>query len=81
MEFSEVAGFLRKCGYSEGEINETHRVFYEFGKMDFLYSGCAKKYDVESADGTVTKLTMTQYWFGKTEIKQLNTIDELYDSI
>ena len=47
MEFSEIAGFLRKCGYSEYDTVEKHRVFYEFDKMDFLYSDCAKKFECD----------------------------------
>ena len=47
MEFSEIAGFLRKCGYSDYETVEKHRVFYEFDKMDFLYTDCAKKFEFD----------------------------------
>ena len=81
MKFSELAGFLRKCGYTEYETTEKHRVFYEFDKMDFLYSDCAKKFDVDYEDGEAKKVVMTQYWFGKTMFKNITTLDELYDSI
>ena len=43
MEFSEIAGFLRKLGYIDKEVTDHHRVFYEFDTMDFLYSDVAKK--------------------------------------
>lgn len=81
MEFSKFAGFLRKAGYSDYETTENHRVFYEFNKMDFLYSDCAKKYDVDYKDGKITKAVMTQYWFGKTMFKDITTLNELYGSI
>lgn len=81
MEFSEIAGFLRKCGYSDYETKDHHRVFYEFGKMDFLYNECAKKYDMDYYDGKIEKVIMTQFWFGTTNFKEITTIEELYDSI
>ena len=81
MNFSEFAGFLRKVGYSDYETTENHRVFYEFSKTDFLYSNCAKKFDVDYKDGKITKAVMTQYWFGTTTFKDINTLDDLYDSI
>ena len=81
MEFSEIAGFLRKCGYSDYDTVEKHRVFYEFDKMDFLYSDCAKKFECDYDDGKVEKVIMTQYWFGTTTFKDITTIEELYDSI
>ena len=81
MTFAEVAEFLRKRGYSDYEIKDHYRVFYEFDKMDFLYNDCAKKYDVEYADGIVIKITMTQFWFGKTEIRELKTFEELQNSL
>ena len=81
MEFSEIAGFLWKCGYVDKEPKDHYRVFYEFGTMDFLYSDVAKKFEFEYHDGKVEKVIMTQYWFGKTEFKEITTLEELYDSI
>ena len=81
MNFDEIAAFLRRCGYTDYEIKEHHRVFYEFGKMDFLYNQCAKKFDLDYYDGKVEKIIMTQFWFGKTTFKEINTIEELEDSI
>lgn len=80
MEFSEIAGFLRKLGYIDKETVDNHRVFYEFGTMDFLYSDVAKKYEMDYKDGNVEEIIMTQYWFGKTEFKHIKTLEELYDS-
>ena len=81
MELSEIDGFLHKCGYSDEETKDNHRVYYEFSKTDFLYSDCAKKYDMDYDDGKVEKVFMTRYWLGKTEIKEITTMEELYDSI
>ena len=81
MKFSEIAGFLRKCGYIDKETVDHHRVFYEFSTMDFLYSNVAKKYDMDYKDGEVDEVIMTQYWFGTTTFKTIKTIEELYDSI
>lgn len=81
MEFSEIAGFLRKIGYTEREPFDHHRVFYEFGTMDFLYSDVAKKFECDYFDGKVDKVVMTQYWFGTTSFKEILTIEELYDSV
>lgn len=81
MDFGEFSGFLRKIGYSDYETAEGHRVFYEFDKMDFLYSDCAKKFDVDYKDGKIKKAVMTQYWFGTTTFKDITTLEELYDSI
>ena len=81
MEFSEIAGFLRKLGYIDKETVDNHRVFYEFGTMDFLYSDVAKKYEMDYKDGNVEEIIMTQYWFGKTEFKHIKTLEELYDSV
>ncbi len=50
MEFSEIAGFLRKFGYSDYETKDHHRVFYEFNKLDFLYSECAKRFECDYYD-------------------------------
>ena len=81
MEFNEIASFLRKCGYSDYDTKDYHRVFYEFGKVDFLYNECAKKFDLDYYDGKAEKVIMTQYWFGTTTFKEITTIEELYDSI
>ena len=81
MEFSEIAGFLRKLGYNEKETTDHHRVFYEFNTMDFLMSEVAKKYEMDYNDGEVEEITMTQYWFGKTVFKKIKTLEELYDSV
>ena len=81
MEFSEIADFLWKRGYVDKEPKYHYRVFYEFGTMDFLYSDVAKKFEFEYHDGKVEKVIMTQYWFGKTEFKEITTLEELYASI
>ena len=81
MDFDEIESFLRKCGYIDKETKENHRVFYEFGVMDFLYSDVAKRYEMDYCGGNVDKIIMTQYWFGKTFFKEITTIEELYDSI
>ena len=81
MEFSEIAGFLRKLGYIDKETTDHHRVFYEFDTMDFLYSDAAKKYEMDYKDGNVEEIIMTQYWFGKTEFKHIKTLEELRDSL
>lgn len=81
MEFSEIAEFLRRMGYTEKETLDHHRVFYEFGTMDFLYSDVAKKFECDYFDGKVDKVVMTQYWFGTTTFKEILTIEELYDSV
>ena len=81
MTFQEVAEFLRKRGYTEYDTVENHRVFYEFGKMDFLYNDCAKKFDVDYKDGDAKKVVMTQYWFGRTTFKDITTLEELYASV
>ena len=81
MEFSEIAEFLRKRGYTEKETVDHHRVFYEFGVMDFLYSDVAKKFEFDYYDGKVDKVVMTQYWFGTTIFKDITNIEELYESV
>lgn len=81
MKFSEIAGFLRKLGYNDKETTDHHIVFYEFNTMDFLMSEVAKKYEMDYNDGEVEEITMTQYWFGKTEFKKIKTLEELYDSV
>ena len=81
IDFGEFAGFLRKCGYVEREPREGLRVFYEFGTLDFLSADCAKKYEVEYEDGKVNKATMVQYWYGRTAIKEITSLEELYGSI
>lgn len=81
MKFSEIADVLRKRGYTDYETTDHHRVFYEFGKMDFLYNDCAKKFDLDYYDGKVEKVVMTQFWFGHTYFKDIFTIDELTRSI
>lgn len=81
MDFSELATFLRRIGYQDYETVEGHRVFYEFDKMDFLYSDCAKKFDVDYADGVATKVVMVQYWFGTTTFKEISSIEELENSV
>ena len=81
MWFDEIAEFLRRHGYTEKEPLGHHRVFYEFGTMDFLYSDVAKKYECDYKDGKVEKLIMTQYWFGTTTFREITDIEELYDSI
>lgn len=81
IEFSEIARFLRKCGYSDYETKDHHRVFYEFDKLDFLYSECAKRFECDYYDGKVEKVVMTRYWFGNTYFKDIFTLEELYDSI
>lgn len=81
MKFSEIATFLRKHGYTDYETIPNHRVFYEFGKMDFLYNDCAKKFDLDYKDGDVEKVVMTQFWFGTTTFKDISTLEELKNSI
>lgn len=81
MSFEEFADLLRKRGYTEKEVKENFCVFYEFGVMDFLYSDCAKKYEVEHKDGEITKAVMVQYWFGTTNFKEIGSIDQLRDSL
>ena len=81
MSFDEIAAFLSRCGYSGYDTKENHRVFYEFGKTNFLYSKCAKKFDFDYIDGNVEKVVMTQYWLGTTTFKDIYTIEELEDSI
>lgn len=81
MKFSEIADVLRKRGYTDYDTTDHHRVFYEFGKMDFLYNDCAKKFDLDYYDGKVEKVVMTQFWFGHTYFKDIFTIDELKQSI
>lgn len=78
MKFSEIAEFLRKRGYTEYEVKDHFMVFYEFGKMDFMYNDCAKKFEFYYNDGNVDKVTMIQFWFGKTTIKDIFTLEELY---
>lgn len=81
MKFSEIATFLRKRGYTDYETTDHHRVFYEFGKMDFMYNDCAKKFDLDYKDGNVEKVIMTQFWFGTTSFKDIFTIEDLENSI
>lgn len=81
MKFSEIADVLRKRGYTDYENTDHHRVFYEFGKMDFLYNDCAKKFDLDYYDGKVEKVVMTQFWFGYTYFKDITTIKELKQSL
>ena len=81
MEFSEIVDLLWKRGYIDKELRDNYRVFYEFGTMDFLYSDVVKKFEFEYHDGKVEKVIMTQYWFGKTEFKEISTLGELYASI
>ena len=81
MKFTDVAEQLRKRGYIDKETTDHHRVFYEFGVMDFLYSETAKKFEFDYHDGEVDEIFMTQYWFGTTTLKKITTIEELYDNI
>ena len=81
MKFSEIADVLRKRGYTDYDTTDHHRVFYEFGKMDFLYNDCAKKFDLDYYDGKVEKVVMTQFWFGHTYFKDITTIEELKQSL
>ena len=81
MKFFDVADFLRKRGYCEYDIKKNTRVFYEYERLDFLHEECAKKFEVEYWNGEVKKIIMTQYWFGKTEFKNITTLDELYKSV
>ena len=81
MEFSEIAGFLWKCGYSDREPREKHRVFYEYGIMDFLYGDDVKKFEFDYDDGKVEKVIITHYYCGTTTFKEITSIEELYDSI
>ncbi len=77
MKFSEVVELFRTRGYVEKKTLENHRVFYEFGTLDFLTSDVAKKFEFDYKDGAVEEITMTQYWFGSTTFKKIITIDEL----
>ena len=77
MKFSDVVEPLRKRGYVEKDTLENHRVFYEFGTLDFLTSDVAKKFEFDYKDGAVDEITMTQYWFGSTTFKKIDTIEEL----
>ena len=81
MKFSEIATFLRRIGYVDYETILNHRVFYEFGKIDFMYNDCAKKFDMDYKDGNVEKVVMTQFWFGTTSFKDIFTIEDLENSI
>ena len=81
MNFNEIAEELWKHGYTDYETKEHYRVFYEFGKMDFMYNECAKKFDMDYKDGNVEKVVMTQFWFGTTSFKDIFTIEELENSI
>ena len=81
LKFSEIADFLRKRGYIEREPKDHYRVFYEFDVMDFLYCEVTKKFELEYRDGNVEKVIMVQYWFGKTEFKEITTLEELYKSL
>ena len=81
MKFSEIATFLRRIGYVDYETILNHRVFYELGKMDFMYNDCAKKFDMDYKDGNVEKVVMTQFWFGTTSFKDIFTIEDLENSI
>lgn len=78
MKFSEIADFLQKRGYTDYETKDHHRVFYEFGRMDFLYNDCVKKFEMDYYDGNVEKVVMTQYFFGTTTFKDISTLEELY---
>ncbi len=81
MKFIDIAEFLRKRGYTEYETKDHHMVFYEFGKMDFLYNDCAKRFEFDYYDGEVDKVVMTQYWFNTTSFKDIFTIEELQQSL
>lgn len=81
MKFSEIATFLRRIGYVDYETKQNHRVFYEFGKMDFMYNECAKKFDLDYKDGNAEKVVMTQFWFGTTSFKDIFTIEDLENSV
>ena len=81
MKFSDIADLLWKHGYTDYETIPNHRVFYEFGKMDFMYNECAKKFDMDYKDGNVEKVVMTQFWFGTTTFKDIFTIKDLENSI
>ena len=81
MKFTDVVEPLRKRGYVEKDTLENHRVFYEFGTLDFLTSDVAKKFEFDYKDGTVEEITMTQYWFGSTTFKKISTIDELLQNV
>ena len=81
MKFSEIAEPLRNRGYVEKETTDHHRVFYEFGVMDFLYSLVAKKFEFDYHDGEAEEITMTEYRFGNTTFKTIKTVEELYDSL
>lgn len=81
MKFSDISTLLRKRGYIDYETIPNHRVFYEFGKMDFMYSDVAKKFEFDYKDGKVEKVVMTQFWFGHTYFKDITTIEDLENSI
>lgn len=81
MKFSEIVTFLRRIGYVDYETKQNHRVFYEFGKMDFMCNECSKKFDMDYKDGNVEKIVMTQFWFGTTSFKDIFTIEDLENSI
>ena len=81
MEFSEIAGFLWKCGYSDKEPREKHRVFYEYDSLEFISFPIVKKFEFDYDDGKVEKVVMTLYSCGTTTFKEITTIEELYDSI
>ena len=81
MKFTDVVEPLRKRGYVEKDTLENHRVFYEFGTLDFLTSDVAKKFEFDYKDGVVEEITMTQYWFGTTTFKKISTIDELLQNV
>ena len=81
MTFIEIADTLRKRGYIDYETKDHYRVFYEFGRMDFMYNDCAKRFEMYYYDGKVEKVVMTQYWFGKTTFKDIFTVEELIKSL
>ena len=81
MKYDEVVELLRKRGYEEDFILEGYLVFREFGKLDFLYSDCTKKFDVIRTNDGTADVTMTQYWFETTTIKHINTFEELKSAI
>jgi hypothetical protein len=81
MKFSDIANTLWKRGYVDYETKESHRVFYECDKMDFLYNDCAKRFEMDYKNGEVEKIVMTQYWFQTTYFKDIFTIEELIKSL
>lgn len=81
MTFIEIADTLRNRGYIDYETKDHYRVFYEFGRMDFMYNDCAKRFEMDYYDGKVEKVVMTQYWFGKTTFKDIFTVEELIKSL